>query len=69
MCAYKYLPRESTGKPLGRNKRVPTRGCAYQNHSMMQHLKEALGGATVQHREVQGHESACFRSYFRSGIM
>ncbi|XP_020770505.2 villin-like protein isoform X2 [Odocoileus virginianus] len=37
--------------------------------SFMQHLKEALGGATVQHREVQGHESACFRSYFRSGII
>ena len=37
--------------------------------SFLQHLKEALGGATVQHREVQGHESACFRSYFRSGIM
>ena len=37
--------------------------------SFMQHLKGALGGATVQHREVQGHESACFRSYFRSGIM
>ncbi|XP_025127755.2 villin-like protein isoform X5 [Bubalus bubalis] len=37
--------------------------------SFLQHLKEALGGATVQHREVQGHESACFRSYFRSGII
>ncbi|KAM7229870.1 hypothetical protein CapIbe_018587, partial [Capra ibex] len=37
--------------------------------SLLRHLKEALGGAAVQHREVQGHESACFRSYFRSGII
>lgn len=37
--------------------------------SLLRHLKEALGGAAVQHREVQGRESACFRSYFRSGIM
>lgn len=37
--------------------------------SFIQHLQEALGGATVQHREVQGHESACFRSYFRPGII
>lgn len=37
--------------------------------SFVQHLQEALGGATVQHREAQGHESACFRSYFRPGIM
>ncbi|XP_055270616.1 villin-like protein isoform X3 [Moschus berezovskii] len=35
----------------------------------VQRLKEALGGATVQHREAQGHESACFRSYFRAGIV
>ncbi|XP_057560679.1 villin-like protein isoform X2 [Hippopotamus amphibius kiboko] len=37
--------------------------------SFMQHLREALGGATVQHREAQGHESACFRSCFRPGIV
>ncbi|KAG5197455.1 hypothetical protein JEQ12_008184 [Ovis aries] len=37
--------------------------------SLLQQLNEALGGAAVQHREVQGHESACFRSYFRSGII
>ncbi|XP_029099989.1 villin-like protein isoform X3 [Monodon monoceros] len=37
--------------------------------SFVQHLQEALGGATVQHREAQGHESACFRSYFRPGII
>lgn len=35
----------------------------------MQHLQEALSGATVQHREVQGHESDCFCSYFRPGVM
>ncbi|XP_028374301.1 villin-like protein isoform X2 [Phyllostomus discolor] len=37
--------------------------------SFMQHLQEALGGATVQHREVQGHESDCFCSYFRPGVI
>ncbi|XP_045056136.2 villin-like protein [Desmodus rotundus] len=35
----------------------------------MQHLQEALSGATVQHREVQGHESDCFCSYFRPGVI
>ncbi|XP_072797091.1 villin-like protein [Vicugna pacos] len=37
--------------------------------SFVQHLQEALGGATVQHREAQGHESACFLSYFSPGII
>lgn len=37
--------------------------------SFVQHLQEALGGATVQHREVQGYESDCFRSYFHPGVM
>ncbi|XP_072582578.1 villin-like protein isoform X8 [Vulpes vulpes] len=37
--------------------------------AFVQHLLEALGGAAVQHREAQGHESDCFRSYFRPGVL
>ncbi|KAG8521547.1 Villin-like protein, partial [Galemys pyrenaicus] len=37
--------------------------------AFMQHLQGALGEATVQHREAQGHESDCFHSYFRQGII
>lgn len=32
-------------------------------------LDTALRGNPVQHREVQGHESETFQSYFRNGIM
>lgn len=32
-------------------------------------LDNALRGNPVQHREVQGHESETFQSYFRNGIM
>jgi len=31
-------------------------------------LDEYLGGAPIQHREVQGHESELFQSYFPKGI-
>ncbi|XP_077915307.1 villin-like protein [Halichoerus grypus] len=37
--------------------------------AFVQQVQEALGTATVQHREAQGHESDCFRSYFRRGII
>ncbi|XP_070247159.1 villin-like protein isoform X1 [Myotis yumanensis] len=37
--------------------------------TFVQHLQETLGNATVQHREVQAHESDCFCSYFRPGII
>lgn len=32
-------------------------------------MDNALRGNPVQHREVQGHESETFQSYFRNGIM
>ncbi|XP_049571839.1 villin-like protein isoform X7 [Orcinus orca] len=51
---------------VGKEAGVEAQGTA---GSFVQHLQEALGGATVQHREAQGHESACFRSYFRPGII
>ncbi|XP_066861805.1 villin-like protein isoform X6 [Kogia breviceps] len=51
---------------VGKEAGVEAQGTA---GSFVQHLQEALGGATVQHREAQGHESACFLSYFRPGII
>ncbi|KAG9476532.1 villin-like protein [Eleutherodactylus coqui] len=32
-------------------------------------MDEALGGSPIQHREVQGHESATFKSYFKHGVI
>ncbi|EHH51429.1 hypothetical protein EGM_10795 [Macaca fascicularis] len=37
--------------------------------AFQQHLQEELGGQTVLHREAQAHESDCFCSYFRPGII
>ena len=30
-------------------------------------LDDSLGGAAVQHREVQDHETTLFQSYFKKG--
>ncbi|XP_053323586.1 villin-like protein [Spea bombifrons] len=32
-------------------------------------LDESLGGSPIQHREVQGHESETFKSYFKNGVI
>ncbi|XP_035134397.2 villin-like protein isoform X9 [Callithrix jacchus] len=37
--------------------------------TFVQRLQEERGALTVLHREAQAHESDCFRSYFRPGII
>ncbi|KAF3827011.1 hypothetical protein GH733_002497 [Mirounga leonina] len=51
---------------VGKEAGVEAQGAA---GAFVQHMQEALGTTTVQHREAQGHESDCFRSYFRRGII
>lgn len=37
--------------------------------TFIQQLQEVLGDTTVHHREVQGHESDCFHSYFHGRVI
>lgn len=50
---------------IGKNASVDESGTAAMRTV---ELDEYLGGAPVQHREVQGHESKLFLSYFKKGI-
>nr|XP_026262225.1 villin-like protein isoform X2 [Urocitellus parryii] len=51
---------------IGKEASTEAQGAA---STFVQHLKEELGDRTVQHREVQGHESECFHSYFHPGVI
>uniref|UniRef100_A0A671SH81 Villin-1 n=1 Tax=Sinocyclocheilus anshuiensis TaxID=1608454 RepID=A0A671SH81_9TELE len=51
---------------LGKNTSNDEQGAAAIYTTQMD---EHLGGAAVQHRETQGHESATFQGYFKQGII
>ncbi|XP_030625450.1 villin-1 [Chanos chanos] len=51
---------------IGKNSSQDEQGAAA---ILVTQLDAFLGGSPVQHREVQGFESAKFRSYFRNGII
>nr|XP_020038078.1 villin-like protein [Castor canadensis] len=51
---------------IGKEAGVEAQGAAV---TFMQRFREALGYQTVQHREVQNHESDCFHSYFHPGVI
>ncbi|XP_036287697.1 villin-like protein [Pipistrellus kuhlii] len=51
---------------IGKKADIEAEGAA---GNFVQDLQEMLGSAIVQHREVQGHESDCFCSYFRPGVI
>ncbi|XP_048651505.1 villin-like protein isoform X2 [Marmota marmota marmota] len=51
---------------IGKEASTEAQGAA---STFVQHLQEELGDRTVQHREVQGHESECFHSYFHPGVI
>nr|XP_051685192.1 villin-like protein isoform X7 [Oryctolagus cuniculus] len=51
---------------IGKEATLEAQGAAAAS---VQRLQEALESPCVQHREAQGHESACFCSYFRPGVV
>ncbi|XP_037063917.1 villin-like protein isoform X1 [Peromyscus leucopus] len=51
---------------IGKEASAESQGAAV---TFLQRLQEALGDGTVLHRESQGHESDCFHSYFRPGVI
>uniref|UniRef100_A0A670ZXN3 Villin like n=1 Tax=Pseudonaja textilis TaxID=8673 RepID=A0A670ZXN3_PSETE len=51
---------------IGRNASQDEQGAAA---FYVTQIDDSLQGTAIQHREVQGHESAAFKSYFKKGII